>query len=77
MDLAPDFDEFIGSLIAHGAEFLSGVSWDDAWHSRAAGMCGGHPVAYLGREMFLQNKRASGRPKDLADVDALEPGQDS
>jgi hypothetical protein len=55
---------------------ISGVSWDDAWRTREAGACGGQPVAYLGREMFLRNKRASGRPKDLADVDALEPGHD-
>jgi hypothetical protein len=151
MDLASDFDEFIGSLNAHGVEFLivgayalafhgaprftgdldlfvrptrdnaarvleavrafgfpveelrptdltdprrilemgiepvqihvmsaiSGVSWEDAWRTRAAGTCGGQIVAFLGREAFLQNKRASGRPKDLADVDALEPGRDS
>ncbi len=149
MDLAPDFDEFIGSLNAQSVEFLivgayalafhgaprftgdldvfvrptldnagrvlaavrsfgfpveelqpqdlidprrmlemgvepvqihvmtaiSGVSWDEAWQTRVPGACGGHPVAFLGRETFLRNKRAAGRPKDLADVDALEPGQ--
>ena len=148
MDLAPDFDEFIGSLIAQRAEFLvvgayalafhgaprftgdidlfvrptlenadrvlaavrafgfptseldakvmtdprrilqmgvepvqihvmsaiSGVTWDEAWAGRAPGRCGRHEVAFLGREAFLQNKRASARPKDLADIDALEPG---
>ena len=148
MDLASDFDEFIGSLNAHGVEFLivgayalafhgaprftgdldllvrptvenasrvlaavrafgfpvetlrpvdltdprrilemgiepvqihvmsaiSGVSWDEAWQTRVAGVCGEQPVSFLGREAFLQNKRAAGRPKDLADIDALEPG---
>jgi len=148
MDLAPDFDEFIGSLIAQRAEFLvvgayalafhgaprftgdidvfvrptlenaervlaavrafgfptseldpqaiidprrilqmgvepvqihvmsaiSGVTWDEAWLSRAPGRCGSHEVAFLGRESFLRNKRASARPRDLADIDALEPG---
>ncbi len=148
MDLAPDFDEFIGSLNAHGVDFLivgayalafhgaprftgdidvflrptldnatrtlaairsfgfpveelraedlldprrmlemgvepvqihvmtaiSGVPWDDAWQTRQPGACGQHAVAFLGREAFLRNKRAAGRPKDLADVDALEPG---
>jgi hypothetical protein len=150
MDLAPDFDEFIGCLIVHGVEFvivgayalafhgaprftgdldvfvrptrdnaarlltavrafgfpiadllpehivdadrmlqmgvepvqihvmsaISGVSWDDAWRNRVLGTCGTHPVAFLGRETFLQNKRAAARPKDLADIDALEPGGD-
>lgn len=151
MELAPDFDEFIGSLIAHGVEFLvvgayalayhgaprftgdldiwirpaidnarrllaaveafgfsvqnlsaeamadrrrmlemgvppvqlhvmsaiSGVEWDDAWADRVAGPLGSHSVDFLGRETFLRNKRAAGRPKDLADIDALEPGHDS
>jgi hypothetical protein len=29
-------------------------------------------VAFLGRASFLQNKRASGRSKDLRDIEALE-----
>ena len=150
MDLAPDFEEFIASLIAHGVEFLivgayalafhgaprftgdldvlvrpteenasrvlsairafgfpvselqprdlvdasrmvqmgeepiqihvmsaiSGVSWDDAWRDRAMGRSGRHDVPFLGREAFLRNKRAAGRPKDLADIDALSPGDE-
>ena len=149
MDLAPDFDEFIESLIAHGVEFLivgayalalhgaprftgdldifvrptldnaarvlaairafgfpiaelqpvdltdsrrmvemgvepvqlhvmsaiSGVTWDDAWQDRVTGPCGRNEAAYLGRDTFLRNKRAAGRPKDLADIDALTPGE--
>lgn len=74
MDLAPDFNEFIGSLNAHVMSAISGVLWEDAWRTRAAGTCGEHAVSFLGREAFLQNKRASARPKDLADIDALEPG---
>jgi len=150
MELAPDFDEFIGSLIAHGVEFLvvgayalafhgaprftgdldilvrpaidnatrlltaletfgfrvtdlspeaisdrrrmlqmgvppvqihvmsaiSGVEWDEAWSDRMEGSLGSHSVQFLGRDTFLRNKRAAGRPKDLADIDALEPGRD-
>ena len=149
MDLAPDFDEFIGSLTAHGVEFvvvgayalafhgaprftgdldllvrptldnatrliaaleafgfpvgdltpetivdrrrmiemgvppvqihvlsaISGVEWDEAWSDRIAGPLGSHSVQFLGRETFLRNKRAAGRLKDLADIDALEPGR--
>jgi len=148
MDLAPDFDEFIASLIAQGVEFvivgayalafhgaprftgdldllvrptrenaerllravrafgfpapelqpddvvaparmlqlgvepvqihimsaISGVSWDEAWRERVAGTCGRQLVAFLGRDAFLRNKRAAARPKDLADIDALETG---
>jgi len=150
MELAPDFDEFIGSLIAHGVEFLvvgayalafhgaprftgdldilirpdidnaarllksldafgfpitglspetisdrrrmlqmgvppvqihvmsaiSGVEWHEAWADRVEGPLGSHNVQFLGRDTFLRNKRAAGRPKDLADIDALEPGRD-
>lgn len=149
MDLAPDFDAFIESLIAHGAEFLivgayalafhgaprftgdidilirptdanavrvldairdfgfpvreltpaslvdsrrmiemgmppvqihimsaiSGVSWDEAWADRASGTAGGRELPFMGRATFLRNKRAAGRPKDLADIDALTPGE--
>jgi hypothetical protein len=149
MDLAPDFDEFIGSLLAHGAEFVivgayalafhgaprftgdldilirptpenagrvlaairtfgfaaddlrpvdladprrmlemglppvqihimsavSGVSWDEAWSDRVVGSCGSHQVPYCGKETFIRNKRAAGRPKDLADIDALTEGE--
>ena len=151
MDLAPDFDEFIGFLTAHGVEFvvvgayalafhgaprftgdldilvrptldnaarvltaldafgfpvtdlspetivdrrrmlqmgvppvqihvmstITGVEWDEAWFDCVEGPLGSHSVHFLGRESFLRNKRAAGRPKDLADIDALEPGQDS
>jgi len=32
MELAPDFDEFIGSLIAHGVEFLVVGAYALAFH---------------------------------------------
>ncbi len=148
MDLAPDFDEFIGSLIARGVEFLivgayalalhgaprftgdldvfvrptldnasrllaavasfgfpvtdlrptdlveprrmlqmgvepvqihvitsiSGVTWEEAWADRVIARLGAHDVGILGRSSFVKNKRAAGRPKDLADVDAITSG---
>jgi hypothetical protein len=61
----------------HVMSAISGVSWDEAWRTRAAGLCGEQTVSFLGREAFLQNKRAAARPKDLADIDALEPGKSS
>ncbi len=150
MELAPDFDEFIGSLNAHGVEFIvvgayalafhgaprftgdldilirpsldnstrllaaleafgfpvpdlrpemiadprrmlqmgvppvqihvmsaiSGVGWEDAWSDCVTGPLGDHSVRFLGRDTFLRNKRAAGRPKDLADIDALKPPSD-
>jgi hypothetical protein len=145
MNLASDFDEFIGSLIAHDVEFMivgayalalhgaprftgdldvlvrptldnasrllaavrsfgfpveelrpedlvqprrmlqmgvepvqihvmtaiTGVTWEEASADRVTARLGSHQVALLGRTSFLRNKRAAGRPQDLADVDAL------
>lgn len=50
---------------------LTGVDWDDAYAERAAGKYGDVPVSYLGREQFIANKRATGRKRDLADIEAL------
>ena len=50
---------------------VTGLTWDEAWASRQAGSYGAVPVLYLGREALLLNKRAAGRFKDLADVEAL------
>jgi hypothetical protein len=60
----------------HVMSAISGVEWDEAWTDRVEGPLGRHTVAFLGRETFLRNKRAAGRPKDLADIDALRPGDD-
>jgi len=50
---------------------ISGVSWDEAWESRQQGAYGGVPVFFIGRGALIANKRAAGRTKDLADVEAL------
>ena len=60
----------------HVMSAISGVDWDDAWSDRVEGPLGRHLVPFLGKAAFLRNKRAAGRPKDLADIDALEPGRD-
>ncbi len=51
---------------------ISGIEFDAAWSSRVANPVGELAVPFLGREALLQNKKASGRAKDLADVEALE-----
>ena len=50
---------------------VSGVSFTDAWAGRLQGEMLGTMVPFLGRDAFVRNKRASGRPKDLMDLDAL------
>jgi hypothetical protein len=50
---------------------ISGVSWDEAFSNRAAGQYGDIHVHYIGHEQFIINKKAMGRKKDLADLEAL------
>ena len=50
---------------------ISGVTFEEAWDSRVPAELGGHVVHFIGREMFLRNKQAAGRPKDLADAARL------
>jgi hypothetical protein len=50
---------------------ITGVSWEEADSHKAPGTYGDIPVNYLGREQYIANKRATGRKKDLADLEAL------
>lgn len=51
---------------------ISGVTFDEAWAGRIHVDLHGTPMAFLGYDELLRNKRAAARPKDLADVAALE-----
>lgn len=51
---------------------ITGVSFDEAWVSRKLAYMHGLEIAFLGHDALLRNKRATGRPKDLVDVDMLE-----
>lgn len=55
----------------HIMSAIDGVTWDEVWRDRVSGTLGALTVAFIGRETFLRNKRAAGRPKDLADIEAL------
>jgi hypothetical protein len=50
---------------------ITGVSWEQAWSGREKGLFGDLEVQYIGREEFILNKRALGRKKDLADLEAV------
>ncbi len=51
---------------------ISGVEFESAWKSRVIRMVGTQDLPFLSRDDLLRNKRASGRPKDLADIALLE-----
>jgi hypothetical protein len=50
---------------------LTGVSFADAWPDRRRGAFGDIQVDYIGRAAFIRNKRATGRLKDLADIEGM------
>lgn len=54
---------------------ISGVNFDEAWASKASGRLDDQNVWYLGRDALVTNKRASNRPKDLADLHELLRGK--
>lgn len=50
---------------------ISGISWEDARAGAVRGTYGGVPVDFIGRAEFVANKRATGRRRDLADLESL------
>jgi hypothetical protein len=50
---------------------ITGVSWEQARMGRVEGKFGDLSVYYIGRDDFIANKRALGRKKDIADLEAV------
>jgi hypothetical protein len=51
---------------------LTDLSWEEAFLGRVEGKYGDIIVHYLGRKEFIKNKRATGRKRDVADLEELE-----
>lgn len=51
---------------------ISGVTFDEAVEEHVASLYGTVPVRYMGLGALIRNKLAAARPKDLADVAALQ-----
>ncbi len=51
---------------------ITAVTFEEAWPDRVETTYADVRFAVIGREALLKNKRALGRPRDLADVDLLE-----
>jgi hypothetical protein len=69
----PDIVYQIG-LPPHRIDFLTtidGVDFDDAWTERVQSNVAGVAFPMLSLKHLLENKRASGRPQDLADAARL------
>jgi len=50
---------------------ISGVDFDSAWEQRVQTLMDDQPVALLGWDELIRNKRVAGRQKDLADLEKL------
>ena len=50
---------------------LTGLTFSEAWSSRTQAAFGPVVADVIGREAFIRNKRATGRAKDLGDIEAL------
>jgi hypothetical protein len=51
---------------------ISGVDFSEAWESKVFEDVDGLTIPYLGRSALVRNKQASGRIKDLADIELLK-----
>ncbi len=51
---------------------ISGVSFAEAWKNKVSGMYGRQQVFFIGKKDLIENKKASGRKKDLLDLEDLE-----
>jgi hypothetical protein len=51
---------------------ISGISFETAWQNRVKGPYGNIEVNFLSKQNLLKNKKASGRPQDVADLEALK-----
>jgi hypothetical protein len=51
---------------------IDGVEFESAWQRRLVIQIEEQSVPLLGRDDLIRNKRAAGRPQDLADVASLE-----
>jgi len=53
------------------------VSFEEAWAERIETLLEGMRVNFIGRQALIQNKKATRRPQDLADLAALGERPDS
>jgi hypothetical protein len=51
---------------------LTGVTFDDSYPKRLMVKLGDLEIPVMGKQSLIENKRALGRSRDLADVDTLE-----
>ena len=71
IDLSQAFAAADVRFLIVGAYALAHHSRPRAWPNREAGRFGDLMVDFIGRKDFLRNKRATGRTRDLGDIEDL------
>ncbi|PYV16695.1 MAG: hypothetical protein DMG07_07375 [Acidobacteria bacterium] len=51
---------------------LTGLTFSEAWEDRVKARLGPCEVDFIGKSSLVKNKRATGRPRDLLDLELLE-----
>ena len=54
---------------------ISGVDFDEAYHSKVETMINYLKVSFISENDFIKNKQTLGRAKDLGDIEALKKGK--
>ena len=54
---------------------IDGLEFPEAWPDHIVTTYGDQPVPVIGKDALIKNKRASGRPQDLLDVERLTQSQ--
>lgn len=49
----------------------TGISFAEAWEERVVLACAGLDLPFIGRAAMIRNKRATGRPKDMLDLQLM------
>jgi hypothetical protein len=76
---AKDFNDSAQSIFQMGQppsridimQAIDGVSFNDAWESRIDTVIDNIPTHVISSEMLIRNKLATGRPRDLLDVEDI------
>jgi hypothetical protein len=54
---------------------VTAVSFEEAWKTKIVTNLDGLPVWVISKDLLVRNKRATGRPQDLADVERIGGGK--
>ena len=71
MHTQPDFEDFLRLLESNRVDYMVVGAFAEARGGVVRGRYGAVDVTFIGRDDLVRNKRASGRHRDLGDVEEL------